>query len=112
MRQTAESALGKPTRQTHRSLTDASRRLGGTQDPVEPPLGPPSGSGLTRVTVNLNRQAVEALEALSETTGYSKTDTINRALQVYAVIQDIMDRNGGSLNITHDNGQSERIHIV
>jgi hypothetical protein len=70
------------------------------------------GSGLTRVTVNLNRHALHALESMSEATGYSKTDTINRALQVYEIIQEIMQRNGGVLNIRHDNGEVERIHIV
>jgi hypothetical protein len=74
--------------------------------------GPPGGSGLTRVTVNLNRKAMEALDALSESNGLSKTDTINRALQVYALIQDIMDRNGGSLVIKYSDGQIERVHIV
>lgn len=79
--------------------------------PVEPPLGS-GGGGLTRVTVNLNRQAVTALESLSEATGYSKTDTINRALQVYAIVQEIMAKNGGILQVKHADGDLERIHIV
>jgi hypothetical protein len=74
--------------------------------------GPPTGTGLTRITVNLNRKAMEALDALSESNGLSKTDTINRALQVYALIQDIMDRSGGSLVIRYSDGQIERVHIV
>jgi hypothetical protein len=85
---------------------------GGGQTPTDPPSGSGGGSGLTRVTVNLNRHAVQALEVVSEATGYSKTDTINRALQVYAIIQEIMEKNGGSLHIKHDNGELERIHIV
>jgi hypothetical protein len=80
--------------------------------PIDPPLGPGGGGGLTRVTVNLNRQAVQALDAVSEATGYSKTDTINRALQVYAIVQEIMQKNGGVLHVRHDNGDLERIHIV
>jgi hypothetical protein len=64
------------------------------------------------VTVNLNRHAVEALDELSAATGYSKTDTINRALQVYALIQEIMNRNGGALVIKYEDGQTERVHIV
>ena len=54
---------------------------------VEPPSGGSGGGGLTRVTVNLNRQALHALEALSERTGYSKTDAINRALQIYMIVR-------------------------
>jgi hypothetical protein len=41
-------------------------------------------TGLTRVTVNLNAPAAAALESASEMTGDSRTDTVNRALQVYA----------------------------
>lgn len=68
--------------------------------------------GLTRVTVNLNRQAVQALEVISGTTGYSKTDTINRALQIYAIVQELMERSGGTLQVKLGDGEVERIHIV
>lgn len=78
----------------------------------EPAAAAPGSSVLTRVTVNLTRPAVQALESVSEATGYSKTDTINRALQVYAIVQEIMSRNGGVLTIRHDDGGLERIHIV
>jgi len=95
------------------AFVDAAARGRATSD--EGPAGSGgsgSGSGLTRVTVNLNRQAVQALEAVSDATGYSKTDTINRALQVYAIVQKIMERNGGVLHVKHDDGELERIHIV
>ena len=78
----------------------------------EPPSGSHGGGGLTRVTVNLNRQALHALESLSERTGYSKTDAINRALQIYFIVQEIMDRNAGSLTVRHADGQIERVHII
>jgi hypothetical protein len=80
-------------------------------EPAVPPETA-AGSGLTRVTVNLNRQAMQALEWVGDATGYSKTDTINRALQVYAIVQKLMQRNGGVLQVTQDNGAVERIHIV
>ena len=84
---------------------------GGGRVPAEPPLGS-GGGGLTRVTVNLNRQALSALESVSDATGYSKTDTINRALQVYAIVQELMEKNGGVLQVKHNDGELERIHIV
>jgi hypothetical protein len=87
-------------------------RAGRGRPPSDQPIASASGSGLTRVTVNLNRHALHALETVSEATGYSKTDTINRALQVYEIVQEIMQRNGGVLNVRHDNGELERIHIV
>jgi hypothetical protein len=78
--------------------------------------GPPAGAGaaspLTRVTVNLTRRSHDALEALSATTGYSKTDTINRALQVYLEIQKLMDSNDGDLRVVGADGHPERIWIV
>jgi hypothetical protein len=94
--------------QSKSDSTESAQEQGGS---IEPPSSG-NGSGLTRVTVNLTRQAVQALEAVSETTGYSKTDTINRALQVYAIVQDIMRRNGGVLRVKHDDGSLERIHMV
>jgi hypothetical protein len=85
---------------------------GGGRTPTDPPIESGGGGGLTRVTVNLNRHAVQALETVSRATGYSKTDTINRALQVYAIVQEIMERDGGALQVRHDDGEVERIHIV
>lgn len=41
---------------------------------------------LTRTTVNLVPKAVKALNAASERTGDSRTDTINRAIQLYDMI--------------------------
>jgi len=71
-----------------------------------------NGGGLTRVTVNLTRPAVKALESVSEATGYSKTDTINRALQVYAIVQELMSRSDGSLHVTRSTGETETVHIL
>jgi hypothetical protein len=70
------------------------------------------GSGLTRVTVNLNRQALQALEQVSAATNYTKTDTINRALQIYAIVQKILERDGGVLQVKHQDGELVQIHIL
>ncbi|MFI5906296.1 hypothetical protein [Dactylosporangium sp. NPDC051541] len=75
-------------------------------------VGAGGGNGLTRVTVNLNRQAMKALEQISSSEHYSKTDTINRALQIYAIVQEVMDRNDGMLRVQRADGSIERIHIV
>ncbi|MEU3558531.1 hypothetical protein [Kitasatospora sp. NPDC006786] len=48
------------------------------------------------MTVNLTARASKALEELVELTGDSKTDSINRALSVYAYIERIT-RNGGAV---------------
>lgn len=52
------------------------------------------GSPLERVTVNLIARASRALQLVSDLTGDSKTDSINRAIQVYAYLEEI-NANGG-----------------
>lgn len=47
-----------------------------------------------RVTVNLTNRSARALELATELTGDSKTDTINRAIQVYAYLESINSKNG------------------
>lgn len=44
-------------------------------------------NNLTKVTVNLIPAAETALQETADLTGYSRTDTINRALQVYAMVE-------------------------
>lgn len=53
--------------------------------------------GLERVTINLTPRAARALELATQLTGDSKTDAINRAVQVYAYIEHII-ANGGSIH--------------
>jgi hypothetical protein len=59
---------------------------------------PPSRSGqhgpLERVTVNLTVRASRALDQAAQITGDSKTDTINRALQIYAYLEQVTDSGG------------------
>lgn len=70
------------------------------------------GNGLTRVNVNLTRKAMVALESLSDSTGYSKTDTINRALQVYHLIQGLLDKDGGLVIRPPDSETEVKLHIL
>lgn len=66
--------------------------------------GPPGehghggGGPLERVTVNLVARASRALQRLIDLTGDSKTDAINRALQVYAFFEEI-EANGGDVYV-------------
>lgn len=43
---------------------------------------------LRKLTVNLNPKAADAMLAASNMTGESRTDTVNRALQVYAYLME------------------------
>ncbi|WP_409461883.1 hypothetical protein [Amycolatopsis sp. GA6-003] len=61
----------------------------------QPPEGKSGGGGgLERVTVNLAPRASRALERAVNITGDSKTDTINRALQVYAYLEEVWAKDG------------------
>lgn len=59
--------------------------------------------GAERVTVNLTPRSVRALNNLVGWTGYTKTDTINRALQIHEFIQQIME-NGGTVHVRQSEG--------
>jgi hypothetical protein len=55
--------------------------------------GPPE-----RITVNVIGRASRALDLAAEITGDTKTDTVNRALQVYAYLTQLTAR-GGSVYV-------------
>jgi hypothetical protein len=57
-----------------------------------------SNGPLERITVNLTGRASRALDLATELTGDTKTDTVNRALQVYAYLEQITAR-GGSIHV-------------
>jgi hypothetical protein len=83
------------------------------QSTVVEPRGGPGDTGvknmLERVTVNLTPRSVRALNNLVGWTDYSKTDTINRALQIYAFIQEILEK-GGSLHVRQtEDAELERL---
>ncbi|HYF74051.1 MAG TPA: hypothetical protein VD834_16545 [Blastococcus sp.] len=64
-----------------------------------------------RVTVNLIDKASTALNDACVLTGDNKTDTINRALQLYAWVQ-LELRKGGELILRSTDGELERIHLL
>lgn len=65
-----------------------------------------------RITVNLTPKAVQALEALTENTGDTKTDTINRALQIYEFLDGIV-REGGKVCVQEPGSETlERVHFL
>lgn len=60
-------------------------------------------SPLTRLTVNLVPRADKAMRLAAELTGDSRTDTVNRALQVYAYLEFITSQ-GGSIYVREEAG--------
>jgi hypothetical protein len=66
---------------------------------------------LERVTVNLTPRSSRALEQAVSLTGDSKTDTINRAVQLYEYIEQILEA-GGSVYIRAEDGDLERLKVL
>ncbi|RPF33421.1 hypothetical protein [Streptomyces sp. TLI_185] len=66
------------------------KRKGQGQQPPEQP----GGGSLKRITVNLTPRSVDAMRTAVELTGDSRTDIINRAVQVYAEILQVRDAGG------------------
>jgi hypothetical protein len=70
------------------------------------------GRRLERITVNLTPRSSSALDLAVELTGDTKTDTINRAIQIYAYLEKVI-RDGGSVHIRAEEGADlERLRIV
>jgi len=76
--------------------------------------GPPAERGhggngpLERVTVNLIARASRALQRLVDTTGDSKTVTINKAIQIYDYLEEI-EANGGEISVRETKDSDPRL---
>lgn len=64
-----------------------------------------------RFTVTLISAAVHALAILVNLTGLSKTDAVNRAIQVYGFLASEM-ADGKEVLLRDKTGNLERVHIV
>ncbi|MFB6963170.1 hypothetical protein ACFCYB_40985 [Streptomyces sp. NPDC056309] len=64
-----------------------------------------------RFTVTLIATAAQAVGTLMRITGLSKTDVINRAVQVYAFLAQQM-ADGKEILLRDEEGNTERVHIV
>lgn len=67
---------------------------------------------LERVTVNLVASAMTSLESIVTRRGTGKTDTINKALQVYGYVDDLQERGGAIYVREPGSTELERLHIV
>lgn len=73
--------------------------------------GPGMARELTKITVNLIPAAAAALWETVELTSYSRTDVINRALQVYAMLERQQRVHGKELLFKSED-QLERVIIT
>jgi hypothetical protein len=67
---------------------------------------------LRRITVNLTPRAWEGLAQAMKLTRDSKTDTLNRAIQVYAYLVNITQNDGEVFVRDAGHDELERVHFV
>lgn len=79
--------------------------------PTSPDPGSRGGRGKPiKLTVNLVVRAWTALEDACRITGESKTDAVNRAIQLYAFIQKSI-QSGHIVKLVDPNGKEREIHL-
>lgn len=76
-----------------------------------PGRGGGGGGSLERVTVNLTARGSRALELATELTGDTKTDTINRALQFYAYLEQVTAHGGAIYVREKADSELERVKV-
>jgi hypothetical protein len=64
-----------------------------------------------RVTVNLTAKAAEALAEAVRLTRDSKTDTVNKALIIYAMLQQLQ-ASEGAVYVREKDGELERLRLL
>ena len=70
-----------------------------------------SNGPLERVTVNLIARASRALQQVSQLTGDTKTDSMNRAIQIYAYLEEINARGGAVYVRESPDSELERLKM-
>jgi len=66
-----------------------------------------TGGSLTRITANFTSRAAQSIERVADKTGDSKTDILNKAVMVYEVFVNALDRNNGELRVVNPDGTQE-----
>lgn len=85
----------------------------GVDQPLDPPddglaAGEDDGYVLNRITVGIIPKAWAELQRLVKTTGFKRTDVVNRAISVYAMVDDNV-RDGYELVFRDPETGKERI---
>jgi hypothetical protein len=70
-----------------------------------------SDSGLTRITFHATPIAKAAVDSIMAQRGTNRTDAINRALAIAALVERLSD-DLGSLRIVAEDGTTERIYLL
>jgi hypothetical protein len=105
-------ADGQPERSVRPVGTGGSAPVPSRESGEKGDLAGESARGLVRITVNLTPRAVDALDSACSKTKDTKTDSINRALVVYNVVLELIERGGGHLTFQTKDGRTEIVHLL
>lgn len=83
-------------------MKDPAHRRGGAR--AWPEMAPAGQIGVTLEWVSLRPESVQALEWAIRLAGGSRTDTVNRALQLYAILLTEIHDGGGAMAIVRPDG--------
>jgi hypothetical protein len=64
-----------------------------------------------KITVNLVARVMDKLEEITDWSGESKTDAINRAIQLYGIYNDAV-RKGETFRVVSADGTQRDLHIL
>jgi hypothetical protein len=81
-------------------------------DTAQPEPGATTQPRLTKLTVNITSKSVAALDAGSGIEGITKTEAVNRALQLYAFIATHLAAGDQLLLRPRHSDALERVHII
>jgi hypothetical protein len=72
----------------------------------------PRGGGPHKYTVNLTTKAMTALENTAVIAEATRTDVINKALQVYALLWQAQEEQGQVILLRNRDGETERLRLL
>jgi len=85
---------------------------GATTTTGDTPTTTRGGGSYERVTVNLTEKTSHALADAVRVTGDSKTDSINKALQMYGLLQQVQEAGGAIYLRERDGAELERLRVL
>jgi hypothetical protein len=110
---TVSDRTQKPSGEPNSGTSESPRDHGRT-DPPTPPDQQSAGAGgsLTRVTANFTPRAMNALERVTNKTGDSKTDVLNRSVMIYETFLELVERSNGTLRDQYPDGSEETLRFI
>jgi len=109
-----QNVSGEPQAEMESHPSDGRVRRRRSEPPTPPAQSSPhTGGSLTRVTANFTPRAMASLDRVSEKTGDSRTDVLNRAVMAYETLLDLIEEGDGrTLRVRLPNDEVRVLHFI